>query len=410
MPSVGPSSTVESGAPSTPPPPPRRAAGAAGLPDAHRAPVNKWVIAITVMTGTTMAVLDSSIVNVALPDMSGTLGATIDQITWVITGYILANVIAMPIIAMISARFGRKRVYMVSVAAFTLASMACGVSRSLPVMVGFRIIQGFGGGVLITVSQAILRESFPPEEQGMAMGVYGMGVVLAPALGPTLGGWLTDQYSWPWVFYINVPIGILNLVLVSRFIHDPPYLLRDRGSIDWLGLALMTVGLGALQLMLEEGQRDQWFESTYIVALAACTAIGLILFLWRELATAHPAVNLRIATDPSFSSATAIGGVLGMGLYGSLFLLPLFLQELLGYPAMKSGIALMPRGLAMAVVMPIGGRFYNRLGPRVLVGLGLVISAFSFWQLGQLTTEEGFWSISCRRCGRGSDSASFSWR
>lgn len=393
MPSVGPSSTVESGAPSTPPPPPRRAAGAAGLPDAHRAPVNKWVIAITVMTGTTMAVLDSSIVNVALPDMSGTLGATIDQITWVITGYILANVIAMPIIAMISARFGRKRVYMVSVAAFTLASMACGVSRSLPVMVGFRIIQGFGGGVLITVSQAILRESFPPEEQGMAMGVYGMGVVLAPALGPTLGGWLTDQYSWPWVFYINVPIGILNLVLVSRFIHDPPYLLRDRGSIDWLGLALMTVGLGALQLMLEEGQRDQWFESTYIVALAACTAIGLILFLWRELATAHPAVNLRIATDPSFSSATAIGGVLGMGLYGSLFLLPLFLQELLGYPAMKSGIALMPRGLAMAVVMPIGGRFYNRLGPRVLVGLGLVISAFSFWQLGQLTTEEGFWSI-----------------
>ena len=353
----------------------------------------KWLIAGTVMTGTVMAVLDSSIVNVALPDMSGTLGATIEQITWVITAYILANVIIMPIIAMLSSRYGRKNMYMASVVAFTLASMACGVVRTLPLIIVFRVIQGLGGGVLITVSQAILRESFPTEEQGLAMGVYGMGVVLAPAFGPTLGGWLTDTYSWPWIFYINVPIGILNLFLVSRFIQDPPYLVRERSVIDWLGLALMTIGLGALQLMLEEGQQDNWWDSSFIILLAVIAVLGLVFFIWRELATRHPAVDLRILRNKSFSSATSIGGVLGMGLYGSLFLLPLFLQELLGYPAMTSGLALMPRSLAMAVIMPIAGRFYNQLGPRLLVGLGLVISGYSFWELSALTTQTGFWDI-----------------
>ena len=354
---------------------------------------DKWVVAGTVMTGTIMAVLDSSIVNVALPDMSGSLGATIEQITWVVTGYILANVIIMPIIALLAARFGRKRVYMLSVLAFTGASMACGAARSLPLIVVFRIVQGLGGGVLITVSQAILRETFPLEEQGVAMGVYGMGVVLAPAIGPTLGGWLTDQYSWPWIFYVNVPIGVINLLLVSRFIHDPPYLVREKGRIDWTGLALMTIGLGALQLMLEQGEREDWFTSSFIIWLAAISGTGLILFLWRELTTDRPAVDLRILRDKSFASATALGGVLGMGLYASLFLLPLFLQNLLGYTAMLSGLALMPRSLAMAVVMPIGGRFYNKLGPRVLVGAGLVVSAYSFWALGRLTTEMGFWDI-----------------
>jgi DHA2 family multidrug resistance protein len=354
---------------------------------------HKWVIAGTVLTGTIMAVLDSSIVNVALPDMSGTLGVTIEQITWVVTGYILANVIIMPIIALLSSRFGRKRFYMASVIMFTVASMLCGVARSLPLIVVFRVLQGVGGGVLITVSQAILRETFPLEEQGMAMGIYGMGVVLAPALGPTLGGWLVDQYSWPWIFYINVPIGIINLLLVTRFIEDPPYLIREKGRIDFLGLALMTIGLGALQLMLEKGQTKDWFQSSFIIYLAVIAAAGLVLFLWRELTTDRPAVNLRILKNVSFSSATALGGVLGAGLYGSLFLLPLFLQNLLGYTAMLSGLALMPRSLAMAVIMPIGGRFYNRLGPRVLVGSGLVVSAFSFWELAHLSSNVGFWDI-----------------
>ena len=340
-----------------------------------------------------MAVLDSSIVNVALPGMSGTLGATIEQITWVVTGYILANVIIMPLVALLSQRFGRKNFYMTSVVLFTVASMACGLARNLPVMVAFRAVQGIGGGVLMTVSQAILRETFPPEEQGTAMGIFGLGVVLAPAFGPTLGGWITDQYSWPWIFYINVPIGILNLVLVSRFVEDPPYLIRRKGSIDFPGLALMIIGLGSLQLMLESGERNDWFESSFIMRLLVVAIVGLVAFVWRELHTEHPAVDLRILKNVSFSSATALGGVLGMALMGSLFLLPVFLQNLLGYPAMKSGIALMPRSLAMAVIMPIGGRFYNRLGPRVLVGAGLAICGFSFWDLSHLTLSVGYWDI-----------------
>jgi DHA2 family multidrug resistance protein len=354
---------------------------------------NKWVVAGTVLIGTIMAVLDSSVVNVALPDMSGTLGATIEEITWVVTAYILAQVIFMPITALLSAHFGRKRFYMASVVLFTAASMACGLARTMPVMILFRAIQGAGGGVMITVSQAILRETFPPEEQGTAMGLFGVGTVLAPAFGPTLGGWLTDQYSWPWVFYVNVPIGVIAILMVTRFVEDPPYLVREKGHVDWAGLGAMTVGLGAFQLMLEKGQDKDWFQSSFIVWLAAIAAVFLVAFIWRELKTERPAVDLSLFRNVPFTSATALGGVLGMGLYGALFLLPLFLQELLGYPAMKSGLALMPRSLAMAVVMPIGGLLYNRLGPRVLVGTGLAVSAYSFWDLAHLTTDTGIWDL-----------------
>jgi len=271
--------------------------------------------------------------------------------------------------------------------------MACGLARSMPVMILFRAIQGAGGGVMITVSQAILRESFPPEEQGTAMGLFGVGTVLAPAIGPTLGGWLTDQYSWPWVFYVNVPIGAIAILLVTRFVEDPSYLVRQKGRIDWAGLGAMTVGLGAFQLMLEKGQDKDWFQSSFIVWLAVVSVVFLVAFVWRELRTERPSVDLSLFRNVPFTSATALGGVLGMGLYGALFLLPLFLQELLGYPAMKSGLALMPRSLAMAVVMPIGGLLYNRLGPRVLVGTGLAISAYSFWDLAHLTTDTGIWDL-----------------
>ncbi|HUP88781.1 MAG TPA: DHA2 family efflux MFS transporter permease subunit [Longimicrobiales bacterium] len=359
----------------------------------QRAAVNKWIVTATVLTGTIMAVLDTAIINVALPSMTGTFGATVEEITWVVTGYILAQVILMPITGMLSQRFGRKNFLLMSVAAFTLASMLCGLARSLPLMIIFRVLQGAGGGALITIPQAILRETFPAEEQGMAMGIYGMGVVLAPAFGPTLGGWLTDHYSWPWIFYINVPVGILNVLLVSKFIHDPPYLRREKGRIDWEGLALLTIGLGSLQLMLEQGQRNDWFESSRIVLLLTIALIGLALFVWRELIAKNPAVELHVLNDQSFTSATLLGGVLGMGLLGSIFLLPLFLQQLLGYDAMTSGMAMMPRSLAMAVVMPVGGRFYNRFGPKVFVGVGLAISAASFWDLSHLTTRVGVWDI-----------------
>jgi DHA2 family multidrug resistance protein len=354
---------------------------------------NKWVVAGTVLLGTIMAVLDSSVVNVALPDMSGTLGATIEEITWVVTAYILAQVILMPMTALLSARFGRKHFYMASVVLFTAASMACGLARTMPVMILFRAIQGAGGGVMITVSQAILRESFPAEEQGTAMGLFGFGIVLAPAIGPTLGGWLTDQYSWPWVFYVNVPIGVLAILLVARFVEDPPYFARQKGTIDWTGVGAMTVGLGALQLMLEKGQSKDWFQSALIVWLTVIALVFLGYFVWHELRSSRPAVDLSLFRNVPFASATTLGGVLGMGLYGALFLLPLFLQQLLGYPAMKSGIALMPRSLAMAVCMPIGGLLYNRAGPRLLVGVGLAVSAYSFWDLAHLSTDTGIWDI-----------------
>ncbi|MCL5022600.1 MAG: DHA2 family efflux MFS transporter permease subunit [Nitrospirae bacterium] len=354
---------------------------------------NKWMIAVTVIMGTIMSALDTSIVNVALPFMRGNLGASIDEITWVATGYMLSNVIVMPIIGMLSSRLGRKTLYGFSIFLFTVSSMLCGLSWSLSSLVVFRIIQGIGGGALIPVSQAILRESFPPEEQGLAMGIYGFGVVLGPAFGPTLGGWLTDNYSWPWIFYINVPIGMLNLLLVYRFLHDPAYLKREKGKIDFPGLGLLVIGLGALQLMLEKGERRDWFQSDFILALLGIAVIGLSLFVLWELVTDRPVVNLRLLKDANFASGTLLGGVLGMGLYGSLFLLPLFLQQILGYPALDSGLALMPRSLAMALAMPLAGRFYNKAGPRFLIGIGLIITAFSFWQLSAISLDVGFWDI-----------------
>ncbi len=351
---------------------------------------DKWIITLTVMIGTIMSALDTSIVNVALPYMRGTLGASVEEITWVATGYILSNVIVMPIVGMLSARYGRKNFYLFSIVSFTISSMLCGIAWDLTSMVVFRVIQGMGGGALIPVSQAILRETFPPEEQGKAMGLYGFGVVLGPAFGPTLGGWLTDHFSWPWIFYINVPIGILNTLMVMRYIKDPPYLVREKGRIDFLGLGFMTVGLGAFQILLERGEREAWFESDMIRGLLVLSLGTLALFIWRELTCEKPAVDLRILKDANFSSGSLIGGLLGMGLFGSLFLLPMFLQQLLGYPALDSGIALMPRSLAMAVAMPVAGKFYNRLGPRVLIGSGLVVTAVSFYELSRLSLNVGY--------------------
>lgn len=354
---------------------------------------HKWMITVTVMTGTIMSAIDTSIVNVALPHMRGGLGASIEEITWVASAYMLSNVIIMPIVAMLSSRFGRKRFYLFSVLLFSVSSMLCGMAWDLRSMIVFRVVQGIGGGTLIPVSQAILRETFPLEEQGTAMGIYGVGVVFGPAIAPTLGGWLTDNYSWPWIFYINVPVGIVNVLLVMRFIADPPYLVREKGKIDISGLLLLIVGLGALQLMLEKGQQKNWFESEFIVNLALVAGTGLMLFIWRELTADKPAADLRILKNIPFASGTLLGGVLSAGLYGGLFLLPLLLQQLLGYPAYDSGLAVMPRSLAMALTMPLAGRLYNRLGPKVLVGSGLFIVGFSFWQLSRLSLSVGFRDI-----------------
>ena len=361
------------------------------MDERHKA--HKWMVTVTVMTGTIMAALDISIVNVALPHMRGSLGASVEEITWVATGYLLSTVIIMPIIGLLSSRFGRKRFYILSVLLFTGASMLCGIAWDLTSIVVFRIIQGMGGGTLIPMSQALLRETFPHDEQGMAMGIYGLGTILGPAFGPTLGGWLTDSYSWRWIFYINVPVGVLNILLIMQFIKDPPYLVRERGKLDFAGLFFMSVGLGALQIMLERGEREAWFESDLIRILLFVSLTAIILFIWRELTCEKPAVDLRMLKDVNFASGSLIGGLLGIGLYGSLFLLPMFLQQLLGYPALDSGITLMPRSLAMAIAMPLGGRFYNKVGPRFLIGSGLLVTALSFYQLSLLSLGVGYMDI-----------------
>ena len=355
---------------------------------------HRWLITFTVMMATIMAAIDISIVNVALPYMRGNLGASVEEITWVATGYLLSNVIVMPIIAMLTSRFGRRRFYLFSILLFTGTSMLCGVSWSLTSLVAFRTLQGIGGGAIIPISQAILRESFPPEDQGKIIGIYGLGVILGPAFGPTLGGWLTDTYSWRWIFFINVPVGVITVYLINRFIHDPHYLEREKGgSMDFPGLAFLVVGLGSLQLMLEKGQQWDWFGSRLIVTLAVLAASGIVLFVYRELTAQKPAVELRLFKDVNFAVGTFLGGIFGIALYGSLFLLPLFLQEILHYTALDSGLTLMPRSLAMAATMPLAGRLYNRTGPRLLVGMGMLVSGFSFWQLSRLNLQVGYWDL-----------------
>jgi len=272
------------------------------------------------MSGGLMAALSSSIVNVGLPNMSGALGASVEEVAWISTAYILSNVIVMPIIALISSRFGRKRFYLFSMVLFTLSSVLCGIAWDLTSIVVFRIIQGFGGGTIIPLSQAILLETFPKEEQGTAMGIFGLGVVGGPAFGPTLGGWLIDNYSWPWVFYINVPVGILCILLVMNLIEDPPYLVREKRKLDAAGLLFMSVGLGSLQIMLEKGEQWDWFASGIIRAFAVTAFVGIVLFAIRELTIENPAVNLRIFRDINFSSGSILAGILNVGLFQAFLL------------------------------------------------------------------------------------------
>src|SRR5579884_3361621 len=284
---------------------------------------SKWAVFFAVLLGALMGAIDASIVNVALAHIQATYGVTTDEVAWVVTSYLITLVIVMPLTAWLSSVLGRRRFYLLSVALFTVASGLCGVSRTLGQLIAFRTLQGLGGGAVRPIAQAIMRETFPPEEQAQAMGLFGMIVLLGPAIGPTLGGWLTDNYSWPWIFFINLPVGAAALLLGARFIHDPPYLrARPPERIDGMGIGLMTVGLAALQIMLEEGETDGWFQSTFIVALGIVAALALAVFLVWELRVPEPAVNLRILRNVSFASGTLIIGILGMALFGSLLLLP----------------------------------------------------------------------------------------
>src|SRR5205809_1551978 len=301
----------------------------------------KYIIAITVSLASVLELLDTSIVNVAIPHMMGNLGATLDQIAWVSTGYIVANVIVLPITGWLSAYFGRRRYFAASIALFTIASFFCCIAHSLETLVFWRIVQGLGGGALLSTSQAILYEEFPRSEYGTAMAIVGVGVVVGPTLGPTLGGYITDAFGWPWIFYINIPFGMLALALTLSFINDsrPP---ERVSKVDYVGLLLLAVGIGTLQTMLERGERLDWFDSREVITYGVISTVSLIAFVWHELTTEHPVVDLRILKSRQLAVGVVFGGVLGICLYATVFVLPVYLQNLQNFTAEQTGFVILP--------------------------------------------------------------------
>lgn len=358
------------------------------------AQISPWVVALTVMLATFMEVLDTSVANVALPHIAGNLSASIDESTWVLTSYLVSNAIMLPLAGWFSTLFGRKRFYMICVALFTLSSFLCGLAPTLNMLVVFRTMQGLGGGAMQPISQAILVESFPKPKQGMAMAVYGMGVVVAPIIGPTLGGWITDNYSWRWIFLINIPVGVVSLALTTILVFDPPFLERKtiRGGlrIDYVGLGLLAVGLGFLEVMLDKGQREDWLASKLIVAsliIAAACLVTVAFWEWRQK---EPVVDLRLLRDRNFGLATGSMFLLGFVLYSSTVLLPVLLQTLLGYTALLSGLVLSPGGIATLVFLPVVGRLVSKVEARWLVAFGLAVAAIGLFQMAGFNSQIDF--------------------
>jgi DHA2 family multidrug resistance protein len=345
------------------------------------------------MLGTFVAVMDISVVNVALPHMMGTFGQNLSSITWVATCYSIAEIILVGMTSWWSALLGRKRLYLVSFAIFTVGSVLAGTASTFPEMLVFRVIQGIGGGSLIPVSQAILRESFPDEEQGLAMAIYGMGVVLAPAIGPVLGGWLTDHYGWPWIFFINVPVAALGMLLVSAYVQDPPYLKRGIGRTDWTGIALLAVSLTGMQVVLERGEQEDWFQSRWIVVGTIVTVVAAIALVVRELRAKEPVLDFRLLRNFPLTIGSGLMFVFGIVLFGTTFLLPQFAEDMLGYTALDAGLLLLPRAITLFSLMLVAGHLYRIVSPRVLVGAGLVVLYLSMHMLSDLSLEVGFWNL-----------------
>ena len=351
---------------------------------------NPWLIAIAVMSGTFMEVLDTTVVNVSLPHIAGNLSASNDEATWTLTSYLVANAIILPMTGWLANNFGRKRLLMGSVMGFTIASFLCGLAPSLPFLIVCRIIQGACGGGLQPLSQAILLEAFPPEKRGQAMAFWALGIVVAPMLGPVAGGWLTDNYSWRWVFYINIPIGVIALILTQLYIFDPPYLRRKAQGIDYWGIGLLVLGIGCLQIMLDKGQEEDWFSSHFIIVLAVLTVIGLGGLIVRELKAEHPIIDLTVFKYRSFAVGTFLMTVVGFVLYGSTVLLPLFMQILLGYTATHAGVTNLPRGMASFLFMPLIGFLTSKVDVRKLLGAGILASAVAMFLLSRLSLDVGF--------------------
>ncbi len=355
---------------------------------------NPWLIAVSVMLATFMEVLDTSIASVALPYIAGSLSATNDEATWVLTSYLVANAVILPASTWFSLRFGRKRFLMTCIVIFTVSSFACGSATSLGMILLARAVQGAGGGALQPLSQAILLETFPPEKRGAALAVFALGVVVAPVLGPTLGGYLTDTYSWRWAFYINIPIGILAILLIGRFVEDPPYIKNAKaGRIDAIGLGLLAIWLAALQIILDKGQEDDWFGATWIRWAAFILVVGLVGFLIREFTAKKPLVDLRVFRHRNFAIGSVLIALFGASLYGLITLLPLFYQELLGYTAYAAGWAVAPRGIGAIIAMPIIGILTAKLDNRWLIALGFAMFAVSSLWFGQANLAISQWSF-----------------
>lgn len=354
--------------------------------------INKWLITITVMLPTIMEIIDTSVANVALPHMQGSLNAGTDEITWVLTSYLVSNAIVLPMTGWLSRVFGRKRFLMTCIVLFTLASLFCGAAPNLELLIFFRILQGAAGGALIPISQAILMETFPPYQRGMAMAIFGIGAMFGPIVGPALGGWITDNLNWRWIFYINLPIGMIATLMCAVFIVDPAYLKRAKSAmtIDYWGLFLLTTGMGALQVVLDKGQQEDWFSSRFIVTFSIICVVSLIALVWVELTHEHPVINLRLFKNVSFAAGNLIMFVVGFCLYSSIMLIPLFLQTLMGYSATDAGLVLAPGGVATLVTMPFVGAVLHKYDGRKIVFTGLVIGAISMFIMQRLSLDAAY--------------------
>lgn len=350
---------------------------------------HRYLIAFAVTLASVLELVDTSIVNVAIPHMMGNLGATLEEVAWVSTGYIVANVIILPLTSWLSARFGRRNYYTGSIILFTTASFFCGNARSLESLVFWRVIQGIGGGALISTAQAILFDVFPLKERGTSTAIFGMGVMVGPALGPTLGGWITDNYSWPWIFYINIPLGILAAYLTWSYVPEPRYKVQQDGGVDWLGLLFLIMGVGALQILLERGESKDWFQSREIIIESIIAAFGMVAFVWHELVTPHPMVNLRVLRTRQLAVGVVFASILGFALYSSVFALPVFLQNYLGFSAWDTGRVLLPGAIATAVTMAFAGRMANKVDVRPMIFIGVLLFLASMRLHSHFTLETG---------------------
>ena len=369
---------------------------ASGGQDVGHPKVNPWIIGVVVSMAAFMEVLDTSIANVALPHIAGNLGASNDESTWVLTTYLVSNAVVLPISGFLVDWLGRKRFFLTCIIFFTISSFLCGIAPSLPLLIVFRVMQGVGGGGLQPSEQAILADTFAPSKRGMAFAVYGVAVVTAPAIGPTLGGWITDNFTWRWIFFINIPVGILSILLTSRLIQDPPYFRRRKRSethIDYIGLGFVALGLGTLQVVLDKGQREDWFESNFILILSVIAALSLIFVIYWEWKQKDPIIDLHLFRDRTFGISNLLMFMLGFALLGSTLLLPLFSQTLLGYTAQQAGLALMPGGFAIILLLPLVGFLLSRYTPRWLLMFGLIVLSYSLFNMTKFNLQIDFRTV-----------------